>query len=218
MNILIAGTGTMLIYLTQRFHSQGHRVSLLVADAREAESLSQALKATVYHGDATNPEVLADIWTESVDMLLALTPRDHDNLGICRMASLHFNVPRAFALASNPANVQLFHELDVEAFSPTPLVAQMIEQRSVTDAVRSMNAIANGKLLVTELTVGAQDAIAEQTLATAGLPQEILIASIMRGNEHIIPKGDTTVFAGDCLTVISTPQMQSEVLRRLTEG
>lgn len=138
MHILIVGSGPMLPHLTQRFHSQGHRVSIVVPEQHEAEELSRSLKAIVYCGDATDPEVLADIWAEAVDMVLALTPRDHDNLGICRMAKQHFGVPRVFAIASNPENVALFAALEVEAFSPTGIVAQMIEQRSTTEAVSEL--------------------------------------------------------------------------------
>jgi trk system potassium uptake protein TrkA len=218
MHILIAGSGPMLPHLTRQFHSQGHRVSLVVPDQRQAEELSITLKATVYTGDATDPEVLADIWAETVDMVLALTAFDHDNLGICRMAKQHFNVPRVFAVVSNPDNAAVFARLDVEAFCPTQIVAQMIEQRSVTDAVRSLDAIAGGKLLMTEYLVGTGDAICNQTLADMAFPAEVLIACVMREGVPILPRGNTRIAKGDTLTIITTPLRQDEALRRLARG
>lgn len=208
----------MLPHLTRQFHSQGHRVSLVVPDQRQAEELSIALKATVYTGDATDPEVLADIWTEAVDMVLALTASDHDNLGICRMAQQHFNVPRVFAVVSNPGNADIFARLDVEAFCPTQIVAQMIEQRSVTDAVRRLDAIAGGKLLMTEYLVGTGDAICNRTLVDMALPAEVLIACVMREGVPILPRGNTRIAKGDALTIITTPLRQDEALRRLARG
>jgi trk system potassium uptake protein TrkA len=216
MHILIAGSGTMLPYLTRMFHSQGHRVSLVVPDTREATEISLALKADVYTGDATDPEVLAEIWTEAVDMVLALTPCDHDNLGICRFAQLQFGVARVFAIATNPENVALFARLGVEAFSPTLIVAQMIEQRSVTDAVRNLSSIAGGQLLMTEYLVGESDVICGRTLVEAGFPPDVLVACIMRDTAPLLPRGDTRIAAGDALTIISTPRRQSEALRMLT--
>ncbi|MFA6234934.1 MAG: TrkA family potassium uptake protein [Bacteroidota bacterium] len=218
LHILIAGSGTMLPHLTRHFHSQGHRVSLVVPDAREADELSRTLKASVYIGDATDPEVLAEIWTTSVDLVIALTPRDHDNLGICRMAQQHFNAPRVFAITSNPENVDLFAKLDVEAFCPTQVVAQMIQQRSVTDAVRGLSAIAGGKLLMTEYVTDANDAICNRTLAEAAFPPDVLIACIMRDDMPILPRGDTRIAAGDALTIITTPGRQDEALHLLTKG
>lgn len=206
----------MLPHLTRMFHSQGHRVSLVVPDTREATELSLALKADVYTGDATDPEVLAEIWTEAVDMVLALTPCDHDNLGICRFAQVQFGVERVFALATNPENVTLFSLLGVESFSPTLIVAQMIEQRSVSDAVRNLTSIAGGQLLMTEYLVGASDAICEKKLLEAGLPPDVLIACVMRDSSPLLPRGDTRIAAGDALTIITTPRRQGEALRMLT--
>ncbi len=216
MHILIAGSGPMLPHLTRQFHSQGHRVSLLVHDAREAGELSLALKADVYTGDATDPEVLAEIWAEAVDMVLALTPCDHDNLGICRFAQVQFGVERVFALAANPDNVALFARLGVESFSPTLIVAQMIEQRSISDAVRNLTSIAGGQLLMTEYFVAASDAVCGKMLLEAGLPADVLVACVMRDAAPLLPRGDTRIVAGDALTIITTPSRQGEALRILT--
>lgn len=215
-HILIAGSGPMLPHLTRQFHSQGHRVSLLVPDMREADELSLALKADVYAGDATDPEVLAEIWTEVVDMVLALTSCDHDNLGICRFAQLQFGVERVFALTANPENVALFTRLGVESFSPTLFVAQVIEQRSVSEAVRTLTAIAGGQLLMTEYVVAGSDAVCGKVLREAGLPADVLIACIMRDAAPLLPGGDTRIIAGDTLSIITTPSRQAEALRMLT--
>ncbi|MFZ1730668.1 MAG: NAD-binding protein [Bacteroidota bacterium] len=218
MNILIAGNGPMVPHLTRQFHSQGHSVSLLVPDAVEGEELSHTLKATVFVGDATDPEVLAEACSGEIDLVIAITPRDHDNLGICRMAKQHFNAARVFAITSNPENVDLFAKLEVEAFCPTQVVALMIEQRSVTEAVRGLSAIAGGKLLMTEYVASASDAICERTLAETALPSDVLIACIMRDDLPILPRGDTRIAAGDALTIITTPRRQDEALRLLTQG
>jgi trk system potassium uptake protein TrkA len=218
LHILIAGNGPMLPHLTRQFHSQGHRVSILVPDAVEADELSRALKASVYIGEATDPEVLAEVCTEAVDLVIAVTPRDHDNLGICRMARQHFNASRVFAITSNPENVGLFAKLEVEAFCPTQVVALMIEQRSVSEAVRGLSAIAGGKLLMTEYITGASDAICNRTLAETALPSDVLIACVMRDDLPILPRGDTRIAEGDALTIITTPRRQDEALRLLTRG
>jgi Trk K+ transport system NAD-binding subunit len=51
----------------------------------------------------------------------------------------------------------------------------------------------------------------------AGLPEDFIIASIMRGTRILIPHGDTVIQPGDNLTIITGREQTQAVLHMFSE-
>jgi DNA-binding Lrp family transcriptional regulator len=83
-------------------------------------------------------------------------------------------------------------------------------------AVRDFQSVAGGAEVV-EFTVSEEAEIAGRTLSDATetglLPEEVLVVSIERGDEHITPKGDTRVEAGDVVSVFSPEPFPERLLQ-----
>ncbi|MCZ7665597.1 MAG: NAD-binding protein [Thermoleophilia bacterium] len=93
MRVLIVGSGKTLYFLGRTFSSKGYQVTIINRDRDECVQLARRLNATVVQGDGSDPEVLEDAGARGTDAVLALTSSDQDNLVICQLASLLFNVP-----------------------------------------------------------------------------------------------------------------------------
>ena len=60
-------------------------------------------------------------------------------------------------------------------------------------------------------------ALAGVPLRALGLPAEVLLMSVLRGDEAIIPDGSTELHVGDRLTVVATEESMGAFKRRLSQ-
>jgi trk system potassium uptake protein TrkA len=217
MNALIVGGGKIVYFLAKAFSSKGYSVTIINRRRDECGWLARRLKATVVFGNATEPKILKEAQTSSMDAVLAVTPNDEDNLIICRLAKLNFGVRRTLALVNDPDNEGVFQELGVTtAFSTTHIISSLIEQRTGFDEIVGLFSVAQGKVNVTEVVLTGKSPVIDKSLMAINLPANCLIACILRNNEPIIPRGTTTLCANDRLVLITLPENHGPVLRRLT--
>ena len=216
MKVVIAGGGKTVYFLGRSFTAKGYEVVVVNRDHQECVHLARELRATVVCGDASDSGVLADAGARSADVVLAITPNDQDNLVICQLASLLYDVPRAVALANDPDNAEVFQRLGVTSFSTTQVVGNMIEQRAAAEQITNLLAVGEGRVLVTELLLDSSSPVVGQCLADIPLPGDALVAIVIRGHEAIVPKGANALEEGDHVVLVSLPEHHGEALRALT--
>lgn len=217
MNILIIGGGKIVYFLAKAFFAKGYDVTIINPKKEECSLLARQLQATVVLGNATAPHILKEAAASSMDAVLALTPKDEDNLIICQLAKLNFGVKKTLALVNDPDNEKVFQQLGVmTAFSTTRMISNLIEQRAVLEEIVALFSVDEGKVNITEIALTPNSPIIGKTLMEASLPTDCLIACVLRDDEAIIPRGGTTLCVGDRLVVITLPQTHGTVLKLLT--
>ncbi len=217
MRVILVGEGKILYFLARQFASKGHSTTIVTADQGQASVLSRRIKATVLHGDGSDPGVLEEAGARRADVVLALTARDQDNLAICQIARRMFRVPRTVGLVSDPENEEVFRKLGVSvAFSATQIIARIIEERAGFEEIASLIPVAEGKVTVSEVALRDESPVVERELQRIEFPEGALIGGIIRTGEVIVPRGNTRILAGDRLIVISQPACYDQVLRLLT--
>jgi Trk K+ transport system NAD-binding subunit len=70
---------------------------------------------------------------------------------------------------------------------------------------------------ISELVISEQSSMVGRSVRTSHTPRGVLITAIERGRDVIRPTGDTTLKAGDRLTVLGASD-DLEVLRHLTSA
>ena len=128
MKVLIIGTGNIAYFLCRSVFSKGHSVTLIDWDREDCERIAGRLKATVLHGHGTDSAMLEEANAHGADAVLAVAANDQDNLAVCQLARLEFNVPQTVALVHDPDNEAVFSKLGVMAISTSRIVASMIER------------------------------------------------------------------------------------------
>ena len=217
MNILIVGGEKLVYFVSRLFISKGHNITIINRDQRECTRLARRLKAVIVYGDGTDLTILQEAGAHNADAVLAATPNDEDNLVICQLASFHFGVPRTLALVNDPDNEQIFQKLQItSALSITRLLAGLIEQKTGFDDIINLVSVEEGKLNVTEVLLKESSPVVGKTLSQIALPENSLIASIMRNGKPLVPRGPTALAAGDRLILISLPENHGQVLKKLT--
>ena len=217
MKILVVGNGNQVYHLSRDLSTKGHSVILVAEDRDDASWLARRLKATVVCGAGSDPAVLEDAGVREADAVIAATSRDPDNLVVCQIAEHQFHVPLTVALVQDPDNREVFAALGVQnVVSVTPLLSQVIEQRTVADEIQDLAIMAEGKVNVTELVLPAESPAIGKPLAELELPREALIASLVRKSAAIIPRGDTVLCAGDHLLLVTLPASHGRAVKYLT--
>mgnify|MGYP001170072029 CR=1 FL=1 len=216
MRVIIVGGGKPLYFLGRNIAAKGHEVVIVNRDQVECVNLARQLPATVVHGDGSDPAILEQAGARRADVVLAITPYDQDNLVVCQLASLQFGVPRTVALANDPDNVEIFQQMGVSAFSTTHIVGSLIEQRASLETITNLLPVGQGRVNVTEIVLEATSPVAGKQLKDINLPENALVAVIIRDNQPIVPRGGNDLRAGDRLVLMTLPDNHGLVLKIFT--
>lgn len=216
MNALIVGGGRLTYFISRALRSKGYDVTVINPDHAECVTLARVLEVTVVHGDGSDPRILASAGAEAAEMFLAVTGHDEDNLIACQLATERFGVPQALALANDPDNEDVFRVLGIRAVSTTRVLSGVIEQSAGFEQISALIPVAAGRVSLSELTLEEGSPLAGHSLTQIPLPEQSLIACIIRGTETIIPRGATTLAEGDRLVVVTVPEAHADAIRVLT--
>ena len=131
MKVAIAGAGNVGQFIANDLALAGHEVLILEQDPGVVSRSAAALSGPRGDGgsiewrtaDACEVTSLREAEIGSVDVVVAATGDDEDNLVISLLAKQEFAVPRVVARVNHPKNEWLFNEnwgVDVSVSTPAP--------------------------------------------------------------------------------------------------
>jgi len=212
MYILIVGAGKVGYFLAKRLIASKHTVSIVDKDKTNCEEIARELEALVISGDGCDPRMLEEAGIERADVLAAVTGDDEDNLIICQLAKEKFHIHRTVGRVNNPDDERTFSELGIDVpVDSTKIIAKVIEEEvSFSDFVNLMS-FKRGKLAIVRVDLPADAPVINKEVKDITLPPDSVLVSILRGEEVIVPKGNTVFRSGDdviALTLIGNePQL-----------
>jgi trk system potassium uptake protein TrkA len=214
------GVGKVGYFLAKRLVLSKHTVSIVELDKAVCEEVAKELEALVINGDGCDPLVLEEAGAGRADVVAAVTGDDEDNLVICQLAKEKFNVGRTVGRVNDPSNEHTFSELGIDVpIDSTKILAKIIEEEvSFSDFVNLMS-FKRGKLAIVRVDLPEDSPVINQEIQAVQLPPDSVLVSILRGEEVIVPKGNTVLKAGDdiiALTVIGNePQLLNALIGKL---
>lgn len=127
MDIIIIGGGKVGYYLLKSLHKQ-HDVVLIEKNRAVCEKIAEEFTDMILWGDGTSLEVLKDAAIEDANVVVAATGKDEENIIICQIAKINFNISKTIARVNNPKNIKVFEQLGVDkTVCSTEVIANMIE-------------------------------------------------------------------------------------------
>ncbi|MFA6472890.1 MAG: TrkA family potassium uptake protein [Candidatus Latescibacterota bacterium] len=217
MNILLVGGGKLIYFLSRSFISKGYRVTVINNDRDESTWLARNVKATVVYGAWTDPQILMEAEADTADAVVAITPNDQDNLAVCQLAEMSFHIPRKLALINDPDNENIFIKLGITTvFSPVKILSNLIEQRFSFEGITCLLPVEEGKINITDVVIQDTFPVVGKKLSEIDLPDDSLIAYILRNDTPLVARGGTQLFAGDHVIVITLPENHGKALKTIT--
>jgi trk system potassium uptake protein TrkA len=193
MYIIIVGAGKVGYHLGSLLMAEGHEVMLIEKDRSKVDLLSFEFHDAVMEGDASTVEVLREAGANRADVVVATTGNDEDNLVICQVAKLMFLRPRTIARVNNPRNEELFAGLGVDAsVSATKIINAVIqEQVKAGDMMIPLLTLKAGDIEIVEVQLTRSSHIVRKKIKNLTLPTGSIFIAVIRGEEVIIPYGET---------------------------
>ncbi|AKC62356.1 TrkA family potassium uptake protein [Clostridium sporogenes] len=214
MNMLIVGGWKKVDFLLNSLISKKHKVTVIHDDYDYCKNLSYKHEAIIICGDGSKPYILEEAKIDNADIIIAMTPKDSDNLVICQLAKKVYGVKKTFATVANPKNVEVFKKLGVDTVvSATYTIANIIEQIVTIEEVSNYIPLENGKIVLMELVVKSEYPICNKYITEIKFPEKAIIGIIVRGENSIVPKGNTKILKDDKLIVLSPPDIQKDVIK-----
>jgi trk system potassium uptake protein TrkA len=216
MYIIIVGAGKVGYFLAKRLIANRNTVSIVEKDRAVCEEIAKELEGLVINGDGCDPRILQEAGIEQADVLAAVTGEDEDNLIICQLAKERFNIQRTVGRVNNPDNEHTFSELGIDVpVDSTKLIAKVIEEEvSFSDFVNLMS-FKRGKLAIVRVDLPADSPVLNKEVKDVELPADSVLVSILRGEEVIVPKGNTVLKAGDDIIAITSIGNEPQLLNLL---
>jgi trk system potassium uptake protein TrkA len=212
MVVIIVGGGKTGSHLARLLLNEGYRVQIIEDRLAVLERLRQELPPDmVVMGDGSAPSVLEAAGIKHADVLAAVTGEDETNLVITTLARFEFNVPRVIARVNNPKNAWLFtRDMGVDvAINQAELMARLIQEEMSLGDMMTMLRLRRGEVALVEGKIPPESPLVGKTLREVTFPPNCTLAAVMRGDEVIVPRGDTQLRAGDeVLAVVRCDQQQ----------
>ena len=218
-NVLLVGGRSKAKTLAQSLMKKGYRVTVINKELSDCERLAEIEKLTVIHGDGTKPYVLEDADAGSMELVIALTPRDEDNLVICELCKKKFRVSKTLSLLSDPQKTDFFYKMGVDSVvCAISAVTSIIEQQAFMEEMAKAIPIGEGRVQLLEVPITETDPAAQKQVWEINLPKEAIIGCILRRDRTLIPRGDTRILAGDILVLISGNEQEEIAILELKGG
>ncbi len=208
MFVFIAGGGRTGAQLASLLLSEGYRVRLVEHRHELLAHLHQELPTEViYEGNASDPKILEQAGLRQADVLAACTNDDATNLVLCFLARKMFAIPRTIARVNHPRNAWLFNDkfhVDVALNSATVLAHLIQEEMSLGDMMTLLKLRRGRYSLVEEKVPPGAKAIGVP-IKDMGLPNQCVIAAIIRNGKVTLPRGTTKFMEGDEVLAVTNP-------------
>lgn len=197
MRILVAGAGNVGRYVAHLLADNGHAVTIIDRDRTRLDAAEAAAPVTAIHGDATEPRVLEDAGVRAMDVVVAATGHDEDNLVVASLAKFEFEVPRVVGRVKNALNAWLYEpDLGVDTLISAPhTIARLIEEQVTVGDVVQLLELAHGRAALLEATLPPDSPVVGHRISEVAWPPDCVAAAILRGPRVL--GGDVGLRAGD---------------------
>lgn len=214
MYIVIVGGGKVGYNLAKALAANKHTIALVEEEADKCKEIANELKDTlVINGDGCDLKYLEEAGIKRADVLAAVTGEDEDNLIICQLGKEYFQVPRTVARVNNPKNEKTFSELGVDVpVNSTSIIAKIIEEEASMEDFVTLLTFKRGKLAIVRIDLTENSPVVGKAVKDVKLPEDAVLVSLVRGENVIIPKGETILQEKDDVIALTTIEKEREVL------
>jgi trk system potassium uptake protein TrkA len=218
MFVLIAGGGRTGAQLAVLLMAQNHEVHLIEHRRDILARLHRELPTEIiYEGHPTDPQLLEQAGIQRAEVMAACTANDADNLVLCFLARTRYNVPRTIARIYNPRNAWLFDQkFHVDAaINQSDILASLIEEEMSPGAMMTLLKLSRGEYSLVEEKIPPGARAIGVAIKDLALPQQCVIAAILRDGQIVLPRGLTELEEGDEVLAITDRRGAVELAKLL---
>ena len=219
-NVMIIGGSHIGIYLTEKLLKSGVNVTIVDSDMTKCQELSEKVpNATIINGNGTQQDLLLSEGLRDMDAVITLTGMDEENMIISMFAN-SLGIPKTVTKINRTEYLGVLKNAGIDTtVSPKRLVANEImryvrainynietKEHNASGTIETLYRLFQGKAEAIGFTVPDEGDFQGVSLKDLRLKPHILVSTIVRGNQVIIPKGDTYMQPGDSIVIVTTAE------------
>jgi trk system potassium uptake protein len=216
--VAIMGGGVTGLRLAQAL--EGKMKSVKIFERREdrcAGLAAKLKKAKVVFRDAGSRIALTQEHMDKVDIFVAATSDDERNI-MASVLAKEVGARSVAAVVHQPDFAPLVSRLGIDlAITPRAAVSNRILRLLHPEGVTALAVLAEGQVEVIEFEVGDGSPLLGQCIADCRnkFPRGALIATILRGDQVIVPGGEDEIHAGDSIILIASAETLEDARKLL---
>lgn len=224
MHIIVCGAGEFGLEIARKFSEKGHNVSVIDESPDKIAFIAENLDVFPLLGACTSAENLIKAGIKKADLLLATTEEDDTNVLVCALASKLTSCRKAARvrrLSLSGFHGASFKEFGVDlAFHPEGLA--IVDLINVMEAPGSFEVvkIPDSDIAIRGFVVREESYCQGKTLGELSGEQkalnEVVFLSLLRDNQLLLPKPETTLREGDKVYVLAHEKDFSSVVKNFT--
>ncbi|MGH2952375.1 MAG: NAD-binding protein, partial [Solirubrobacterales bacterium] len=218
MKIVLLGAGQVGATIVEALHGD-HEVTVVDLDAARLQALSYRYDIRTVRGNGATRRILQDAGIDRAALMIACTSRDEINLVAATLVK-KLSDTQTIVRTSNPEYLEAWQERQIEVdfmVSSELETARAVSQTIGVPAAKQTDVFADGQVQIVEFdvpregsTTDAYDRIAGLPLKEATIPADSKVASIIRADRMLVPRGDESILPGDRIIVIGSPDAARE--------
>ena len=210
MRIVIVGAGNAGRQLALRLCEEKHSVVMVDRDPVALAQAEARLDVLTICGEGSNPQILEEAKVGKSDLLIAVTDNDEVNILACVLAH-GAGTNAKIARVTKPHYIHTPPQYNLNAMGIDLVINQKEEcAREIFNMLQMPGAIEafdlfSGKVMVAGFSINAASPLVDRTPAECDrldLIQRVRVIAIRRGDELVIPHGDTVFRQKDLVYLV----------------
>jgi len=208
--VILAGLGELSALLAERLRQTGEQVTLVGHDRDRVEEMKRR-KLPVIEGRPDDPSVLERAGAASAGALVSLAANGDLDLATCRLAGDRFGIPNRVAMVSDQTIATQMSNLGIRVVQPQLATALALEGALHFPSAFDMLANHTDGVEIREGILN-NPPLDGRPLKRIQLPGDVLVLGLRRGDDLLVPHGDTKLRQGDVLMLVGHPDELHEAM------
>lgn len=207
---LVVGGGVLTHYLCEILEQSGVGLKVIEKDYKTCEDLcSRWQKTDVIHGNPADKELLMEEGLETAGAFVTLSDVDEENI-LLSLYAQEICEGKLITKINRSDYDSVVSRLDLDTvICPVNITSDEIlrfvraTKNAMGSNVETLYNIIQDEVEASEFIVKENSPIAGKPLSELKFKKDVLVASISRGSEIIIPRGQDIIEAGDRVVIVS---------------
>ncbi len=217
--IVISGGGHIGLSLIRTLQEEVPDIQLKIVENNtdRATFLSGQLEnVIILNGSALEREIMEEASVATAETYIALMNDDESNI-LGSLLAKQYGCQRVVTLVNNNAYYPLVGPLGVDVMvSPKAIIVASIMQHVRRGRIKGIHSIRDGAFELMEAEVSDVSRIANKKISDIELPAGVVIGSIIRGDEVIIPKANDELLPKDHIIIFACRDKARDVEKMLS--
>jgi trk system potassium uptake protein TrkA len=210
-NMMILGGSRIGVQIAQELQDEVN-IKLIDYNADKAYRLAEMLERTlIIHQDGRDTEAMMEEGLANMDAFVAVTGRSETNI-LTAMLAKRMGVKRVIAEVENMNYINIADSVGVDTIINKKIVtASNIFRFTMSTDVLAIKCLTGSDAEVLEFIVKPNSPATKSPIAEMGLPEDVIIGGVVRGDKVFIATESMQINAYDRVVVFAMPSAIADI-------